>query len=69
MDISVQACKEEFLTNHPGQNVLEKSLADNPFVTTGNVEKGKWCTWQYMSLNCYKVTSGQKLLPNDPESS
>jgi hypothetical protein len=50
MDISVQACKEEFLTNHPGQNVLEKSLADNPFVTTGNVEKGKWCTWQYMSL-------------------
>jgi hypothetical protein len=52
MDISVQACKEEFLTNHPDQNVLEKSLADNPFVTTDNVEKGKWCTWQYMSLNC-----------------
>jgi hypothetical protein len=43
----VQACKEEFLTNYPDQNVLEKSLAAhihrivNCFVTTGSVEKGK----------------------------
>jgi hypothetical protein len=44
---SVQACKEEFLTNYLDQNVLEKSLAAhllrivNRFVTTGSVEKGK----------------------------
>ncbi|KAJ3629193.1 hypothetical protein MTP99_013602 [Tenebrio molitor] len=44
---SVQACKEEFLANYPGQNILEKFLAAHThrivdrFVTTGSVEKWK----------------------------
>jgi hypothetical protein len=44
---SVQACKEEFLANYPGRNILEKSLAAHihrivdRFVTTGSVENGK----------------------------
>jgi hypothetical protein len=44
---SLQACKEEFSTNYPNQNVLEKSVAAhihrivNRFDTVGSVEKKK----------------------------